>query len=61
MKNRIIKVICRTILLLNFFLLLGFTGSCELGHIGLKEYVIKIVIVILCSVIPALKSGIFRK
>ena len=60
MKNRIIKGIRNITLLLNFFLILGMAGGCDLEYITLKECIIKSVIIIIFSIIPALKIGIFR-
>ena len=59
MKNRTKRKICTAIVIVNFFFLLGLTGSCEFGNITVKEYIVKSVIILVCSIIPALKSGIF--
>lgn len=60
MKNRIIKGICGTILFINFLLLVGLTGACEMDRITIKEYIIKSVIIIVCSIVPTLISRLFE-
>lgn len=60
MKNRTKRHICCGIVAINFLLLLGFTGTCENGNMTLSSYTIKVLILAACTVIPALKSGLFR-
>ena len=60
MKTRTKRKICYMILFINFFILLGLAGGCEMEYITIREWIIKSLIVIACSIIPALKSGIFR-
>lgn len=61
MKNRIKRRICCGIVIFNFFLLLGFTGSCEIGAMTLKSYIIKCIMVGIASIIPIYKSGLFTR
>lgn len=60
MKNTTKRKICAAIVILNFFFLLGLTGACEVGNITVKEYIIKSLVILVCSIIPALKSGMFN-
>lgn len=60
MKNRTKRNICHAILAINALVILGLTGACELGDIGVFEYAVKITIVFFCSIIPMLKSGLLK-
>jgi hypothetical protein len=61
MKNRTKKRICECIIILNMLLTLGYAGSCEKGFINGKEFILKIIIILLCTIIPLLKIGAFEK
>lgn len=60
MKNKIKRGACCGIVIFNFFLLLGVTGACEADLISLGDYVKKCGILAACTIIPAVKSGLFR-
>lgn len=60
MKNRTKRLICCGIVAINFLLLLGYTGACENGDMELSSYTIKLFILAACTIIPAVKSGLFR-
>lgn len=61
MRVKTKRRICKLILFINLFSMLGLTGSCELGKITMNQYVIDMLIVFLSSIIPAAKLGLFRK
>lgn len=60
MKNRTKRRICCGIVAINFFMALGYTGACEIGNMTLSNYIVKVLALAACTVIPALKSGLFR-
>lgn len=61
MKNRTKKRLCELIVIINMFLMIGYAGSCEKGFITGKEFILKIIIILLCTIIPLLKIGAFEK
>ena len=61
MRVKTKRRICKLILSFNLFIILGLTGSCELGRITMNQYIIDMLVVFLASVIPAAKLGLFRK
>lgn len=61
MRVKTKRCICKLILSVNLFIILGLTGSCELGKITMNQYVIDMLIVFLFSIIPAAKLGLFKK
>ena len=61
MRVKTKRRICKLILFINLFSMLGLTGSCELGKITMNQYVVDMLIVFLSSIIPAAKLGLFRK
>ena len=61
MKNKIKRIICNWVVVFNFFLILGYAGSCEKGFITGKEFIVKGIIILLCTIIPLFKIGAFEK
>ena len=59
MTTRTKRKICIIIVIFNFILMIGLTGHCELGYMKVKDYLIKLVIIFSCSIIPFIKSGMF--
>ena len=59
-KNKTKLYICYSIVIFNFFLVLGYTASCEQGLITLENYITKLMAISITTMIPTLKSGAFK-